>query len=288
FLVFTDYPGGADSVRNIELFRLAFMRNGLADEESRAADYLECGDLAANRQADGQLLKLHIGHMADGNECILAKMSENDRVTWASMLDGFDKVIAVSVGPDNHELGTAYAYVTDGENPAPAGSASLGTAGALPVTVKFANFRVGFRDKYGVGYAVNVYGLAVDGEAVRVQEFSVLTGYRDGTDRLENLEHFRLAFFREALADKESRAADYLDCGEMAATEPDWARAGAQQLRLHIGNRANLNICILSKMGQNDRKVWASVVDGFGDVLAAGTDTPARAELNEVHEYVTK
>ena len=90
---------------------------------------IECGEVAANRQeAGGQQLKLHIGREAEGNECILAKMSDSDRVIWASMLDGIDKVFAVSVGPDNHELGAAYAYVTDGENPAPAGSTSRGTA----------------------------------------------------------------------------------------------------------------------------------------------------------------
>jgi len=50
-----------------------------------------------------------------------------------------------------------------------------------------------------------------------VRPFAVLTGYPDGTDRPENIDIFRLAFMRDDLADKESRAADYLDCWEMAA-----------------------------------------------------------------------
>ena len=159
------------------------------------------------------------------------------------------------------------------------------TKGAAPLAVASAFIREGFREKNFVQYDVTATGVTVGGDKVFLPTIMVFTDYRRSADEVSNIELVRLVFDRENLADEESRKANYLPCGSLAAKAGD---DGRQQIRLHLGNEAKQNACILSKMSAHDRRVWASMLDGFGTVLASSASSDAATKLNEVYQYLAK
>jgi hypothetical protein len=159
------------------------------------------------------------------------------------------------------------------------------TDGAAPFEVGNAMILERFRDKVFVEYGIVLFDVTVDGEKIHLPQFSVFTDYRGNPDDVSNIELLRLVLIREDLFDEASKSANYMPCGGLAAAARD---GGKQQLRLHVGNEADTNECILSKMSKNDRKVWASVLDGFGSVLARGNGGRPALALTEVYNYVTK
>jgi hypothetical protein len=90
-------------------------RGSLGDEESRTADYLACGQLAASTTEGDQQLKLHVGEGSDKNECVLSKMSDKDRDIWSTVLVEFDKVVeAARQGPAKDRVRELHALVRAG------------------------------------------------------------------------------------------------------------------------------------------------------------------------------
>ncbi len=109
------------------------------------------------------------------------------------------------------------------------------TKGAAPLAVASAFIREGFREKNFVQYDVTVSGVAVGEDKVFLPTIMVFTDYRRSADKVSNIELVRLVLDRENLADEESRKANYLPCGDLAAQARD---NGSQQIRLHLGNQA--------------------------------------------------
>ncbi|WP_029040418.1 peptidoglycan-binding domain-containing protein [Cucumibacter marinus] len=114
-IIFTDYNGSADETGNLMLFRLVFQRDALQQPESREADYLECGEVAANVQGDGQQLKLHVGNQSERNECLLAKMGKTDRIAWQAVIDNLEAILArAGRGPASERVRELYAFARGG------------------------------------------------------------------------------------------------------------------------------------------------------------------------------
>ena len=157
------------------------------------------------------------------------------------------------------------------------------TSGATPLAVGKATVTERSRDKAFIEYGVSLANVTIDGDELFIPGFSVFTDYRGNPDEVSNIQLLRLVFMRETLIDDESKAANYLPCGALAAAARD---SGRQQLRLHVGNEADKNKCILSKMSDHDQKIWASILDGFGSALATSGNSDAAAALTEVYNYV--
>lgn len=157
------------------------------------------------------------------------------------------------------------------------------TKGAVPLTLDRTDLTERFRDKVFVEYGVSLSGLTIDGETVSLPRLSVFADFRNNTDKVSNIELVRLVTMRESLADEKSRKANYLPCGGLAADARD---NNTQQIRLHLGNQAKKNECILSKMSDHDRKIWASILDGFDTVVAKAGDGPTAVSLREIYAYL--
>ncbi len=122
------------------------------------------------------------------------------------------------------------------------------------------------------GYGVNVSGVKLDGAPLNVSRFQMLADWVGPKDRIGNLELLRISYDRSALADAESRAAEFTECGPVASADDQWG----QRFRLHFGTEAESNACILGKMGPRDRLFWSTVLVNFEIVLdAAGGETVA-------------
>lgn len=95
FDIYADFAGSADKTENLELLRLVVYRSALRENDSRDADYLGCGELSAVPEGQNdQSLRLHVGHGADKNKCVLAAMHEADRKTWSTVLANFGALLA--------------------------------------------------------------------------------------------------------------------------------------------------------------------------------------------------
>ncbi len=141
---------------------------------------------------------------------------------------------------------------------------------------------LGFADERTNIYSVRISAVTLNGTPVVVPGFDVFNDFSDATDNLGNLELFRIGFMREDLADPESRAADYRQCGDLAVSERD---GGRQQLRLHLGRESGRNACILGKMADSDAALWSTLLDHLDVVLDAASGDAARA-LREVHDFL--
>lgn len=107
FQVLVDFNGGLEP-SDETLFRITLMRPRIGDAESAKPSYLSCGQVATQRLADDEQIRLHIGRNTETNSCILKKMSSADRTIWASVLVGLDQIIERAEGPQRDELRTLY------------------------------------------------------------------------------------------------------------------------------------------------------------------------------------
>ncbi len=138
-----------------------------------------------------------------------------------------------------------------------------------------------FRDRNFVEYGLSIRGAVVDGSPYRLPSLSVFADYSGGTESVANIQLLRLVFSRASLNDAESRGANYLPCGDLAAQNRDTD----QQLRLHFGNESDHNECILSRMGAADRQGLSAIMANMGELLDSATESQAAERLLELHSF---
>jgi hypothetical protein len=81
FDVYADFSGG-DDLRDLQLLRVVVRPENLGAPQSANANYASCGEVAAS----GGSMRLHIGTGSESNDCILRKMTKDDRVYWSLLL----------------------------------------------------------------------------------------------------------------------------------------------------------------------------------------------------------
>ncbi|MHA6300346.1 hypothetical protein, partial [Devosia sp. CAU 1758] len=139
-----------------------------------------------------------------------------------------------------------------------------------------------YEDQNFVEYLLRLRGSAIDGEEVEIPAMSLFTDFSGGSDEVANLRLFRLVFRRNVLQDPASRSADYLVCGELSAQIDE----GEQQLRLHVGDGAEKNACILEKMAEVDRNVWSAVLANFSIITDKLPDSDAGLRVKELYAFI--
>jgi hypothetical protein len=112
-------------------------------------------------------------------------------------------------------------------------------------------------------FLVSLSGTRIGGTAVSFRPFDVIAEYAGSEDRLMTL---RIGFVADTLDEVQSRDADYSECHPMSRYERS---DGRLDLLLHLGFDEELNECILSRLGPEDRRKWSAVVNGFDAVVAA-------------------
>jgi hypothetical protein len=108
-------------------------------------------------------------------------------------------------------------------------------------------------------------------------KFDVWTDFSGG-DQPRNLQLFRVVLSLTDIGSDESAVAKYSSCGEVAAN--------GSTVRLHIGNGAESNDCVLKKMNKDDRIYWSSVVAGLGAIIKAAPESAGRDKLKTLFQQM--
>lgn len=121
------------------------------------------------------------------------------------------------------------------------------------------------------GFAVSIYQAKLNGK-VLLPQFHVLTDYASTSRAPNTINLLRIVIRTSSLDDPASKSADYSKCGELAY-QPD-------EVRLHYGNQATLNACILSKMAPADAAVWERI---YSDLPTLFHEAAAKGETIAAH-----
>lgn len=89
FDMLADFLGGSKSPENLNLLRIALVPRNLMDEQSRSADYSDCGELAVTDNGPN----LHFGGESTLNECVLGHMSAGDANRWQVVLNSLPQLV---------------------------------------------------------------------------------------------------------------------------------------------------------------------------------------------------
>jgi hypothetical protein len=153
------------------------------------------------------------------------------------------------------------------------------TKGALPISFESTVVMMGNHNANFESYSIMAKGLKVGGERAPVQGFTVYADFGGGSDEMSNLILLRIVGHPSSLQGGKSMG-DFVSCGNVAAQDGTF--------RLHIGEQADYNSCILKKMEESDRIGWASIVDGLEAIINDGDPETeeARGRLKQIYEYM--
>ena len=99
FGILADYPNKRHDPNSVDLLRLYVSVSAFLDDESRHANFAECGDLAYS--SGWPSIRLHFGSESSLNACILRKLGPRDRTIWYTVFTGLDRIFAAAAKGGN-------------------------------------------------------------------------------------------------------------------------------------------------------------------------------------------